>query len=274
MSRRRLVKTIIVLIVLSIIGGGLKIYGSIVGGSKSVFVDAATSIANTLAIVLILKFFREGMEPPDTDHHYGHHRLALGGPISMLMLYSFVTGLIVFDLMKSFGIAYEVKYESPIYASIAMIPYGIAVFMAKKSRSMVSSYGGFTAVELMESVVSITSSLGGAMISYIVDFLGALALTSYLFYELIENFREVVLSISDVAPRDIMNKVYRIVEGYGVDVERVRVRRVIENIYYGDIVVKVKPSTSIEKAHLIADKIEKELKKQGIDIVIHVEPSE
>jgi divalent metal cation (Fe/Co/Zn/Cd) transporter len=273
MSSPKVVRIIVLLIVLSIVGGVLKIYGSIVGGSKSVFVDAATSIANTIAILMILKFFKEGMEPPDKDHHYGHHRLAIGGSISMLMLYSFVAGVVTVDLINSLGKAYKVGYESPIYASIAIVPYGLAVLIAKRSYSIVSSYGGFTAIELIESIVSILSSFGGAAISYIIDFSGAIVLTGYLFYELVENLRQVVIAISDVAPKDVIDRIIRVAEDFGVDVERIRVRRIIENIYHGDIVIKIEPGIPIEEAHSVADTIEKELRKQGIDVVVHVEPS-
>jgi len=273
MNSPKVVRIIALLIVLSIVGGVLKIYGSIVGGSKSVFVDAATSIANTIAILMILKFFKEGMEPPDRDHHYGHHRLAVGGSISMLMLYSFVAGVVTVDLINSLGKTYKVGYESPIYASIAIVPYGLAVLMAKRSYSIVSSYGGFTAIELIESIVSILSSFGGATISYIIDFSGAIVLTGYLFYELVENLRQVVIAISDVAPKDVIDRIIRVAEDFGVDVERIRVRRIIENIYHGDIVIKIEPGIPIEEAHSVADTIEKELRKQGIDVVVHVEPS-
>jgi divalent metal cation (Fe/Co/Zn/Cd) transporter len=269
----RLVKSLTILIALSIAGGVLKIYGSVVGGSKSVFVDAATSIANTIAILMILIFFREGMEPPDIDHHYGHYRLAIGGPISMLMLYSFVAGIVTVDLFDSFGKAYRVSYESPIYASIAIIPYGLAVMITKRLHPIVYSYGGFTAIELIESTISILSSLGGAAISYIIDFIGAIALTVYLFYELVKSLREIVIDVSDIAPIDVIDRIHRVAKDFGANVERIRVRRIIESIYQGDVVVRVEPSTPIEKAHSVADNIEKELKKQGIDIVIHVEPS-
>jgi divalent metal cation (Fe/Co/Zn/Cd) transporter len=273
MNSPKVVRIIALLIVLSIVGGVLKIYGSIVGGSKSVFVDAATSIANTIAILMILKFFKEGMEPPDRDHHYGHHRLAVGGSISMLMLYSFVAGVVTVDLINSLGKTYKVGYESPIYASIAIVPYGLAVLMAKRSYSIVSSYGGFTAIELIESIVSILSSLGGVAISYTIDFSGAIVLTGYLFYELVGNLRQVVIAISDVAPKDVIDRIIRVAKDFGVDIERIRVRRIIENIYHGDIVIKIEPGIPIEEAHSVADTIEKELRKQGIDVVVHVEPS-
>ena len=154
-------RTMALLVALSLVGGVLKIAGGALGGSKSVFVDALTSIANSLAIILVLKFFKASMEPPDGDHHYGHHRLTLGGPISMLMLYSFVAGVVVLDLANSASKSYEVGYEAPLFAAIAVIPYGTAVLMAR-SCSLTAGYASFTVVELIESATSITSSMCGA----------------------------------------------------------------------------------------------------------------
>lgn len=264
---------LIMLIVLSMVGGILKVYGSIIGGSKSVFVDAMTSIANTLSIVLILKFFRAGMEPPDKNHHYGHHRLILGGSISMLMLYSFVAGIVVIDIINTLGKEYNVSYISSIYATIALVPYGFAIYIAKKSYSIASMYASFTAIEFIESSISIATSAGGATINYLLDFIGAIALSSYLFYELVDNFREVVTAISDIAPNEIMEKIYEVAKNHGLEIERIRVRKIFGNIYHGDIVVRIALGTLIEDAHSIADSIEKELKKHGIDVIVHVEPS-
>lgn len=267
-------RSITILILLSVTGGVLKIYGSIVGGSKSVFVDAMTSIANTLTVIFILKFFKAGMEPPDTDHHYGHHRIAFGGVISMLMFYSFVAGLVVMDIVNSVGRRYSVDYDSPIYAILALIPYGVATYIARKSHAIVMSYAGFTAIELFESLVSILSSIGGVIISYLIDFTGAIALTFYLFLELVKNFKKIVEVVSDSISRDIVEKVFKIVENYGLTIHRIRLRKIVENIYHGDIIVKIPPSTSIEEAHNIIDIVEKELKKNGIDVTIHIEPQE
>ncbi|MCS7108743.1 MAG: cation transporter [Sulfolobales archaeon] len=261
------------LIVLSIVGGLLKIYGSFVGGSKSIFVDALTSAANTLAIVLILRFFKVGAVPPDRDHPYGHYRLALGGSISMLMLYSFVAGIVILDLINSFNKPYTVNYESPLYAAVALIPYGIAIYVGRKGNSILSGYAGFTAVELIESLISITSSIGGIAVSYLVDYAGATILTAYLLRELTISIRDVVNLVSDIAPDDVVEKVFNDVTSHGLEVGRVRVRKVLENVYQGDVVVKLPPNTSVEDSHKVADIIEKELKSRGIDILVHVEPN-
>ncbi|MEM4576365.1 MAG: cation transporter [Candidatus Nezhaarchaeales archaeon] len=261
------------MVTLSLIGGALKICGGIVGGSKSVFVDALTSIANSLAIILVLKFFKASMEPPDSDHHYGHHRLTFGGPISMLMMYSFVAGVIVLDLIASFGRDYKVGYEAPIFAVLATIPYGLAVYVAR-SRSLTISYARFTTIELIESSTSIASSIGGVAISYIIDYVGAIALSLYLFIELANSFKEIVVAISDVAPKGVIDKILENADKYGLEVHRLRVRKVLENVYQGDMVVRLSSSKPLEEAHNVIDVVEKELRKDGIDVSIHVEPSD
>jgi len=38
------------------------------------------------------------------------------------------------------------------------------------------------------------------------------------------------------------------------------------------MVVKVSSDTPIEDAHNVVDRIEKELRRQGIDVTVHVEP--
>ena len=265
-------RTMVLLVALSLAGGVLKITGGVLGGSKSVFVDALTSIANSLAIVLVLKFFKAGMEPPDGDHHYGHYRLTLGGPISMLMLYSFVAGVVVLDLANSAGKSYEVGYEAPLFAAIAVIPYGTVVLMAR-SLSLTTDYASFTVVELIESATSIASSTCGALVSYLIDYFGAVALTSYLFFELAKSFRGVIATISDTAPREVVDKIIENASKYGLEVDRLRVRKVLEDVYQGDMVVRLSPYARLEEAHAIVDAVERELRSRGIDVSIHVEPS-
>jgi len=265
-------RTMALLVALSLVGGVLKIAGGVLGGSKSVFVDALTSIANSLAIVLVLKFFKASMEPPDGDHHYGHYRLTLGGPISMLMLYSFVAGVVVLDLANSAGKSYEVGYEAPLFAAIAMIPYGTAVLMAM-SCPLTAGYASFTVVELIESATSITSSVCGAMVSHFIDYLGAVALASYLFVRLANSFREVIAAVSDVAPREVIDKIIENARKHGLEVDKLRVRRVLGDVYQGDMVVKLSPDAQLQEVHAMVDVVERELRSCGIDVLIHVEPS-
>jgi divalent metal cation (Fe/Co/Zn/Cd) transporter len=128
-------------------------------------------------------------------------------------------------------------------------------------------------VELIESATSITSSACGAFVSYLVDYLGAVALTSYLFVELAKSFREVIAIVSDVAPREVVGKIIESARKHGLEVDRLRIRKVMEDVYQGDMVVKLSPDARLEEVHAVVDVVEEELMSRGIDVSIHVEPS-
>ncbi len=263
----------IAIIFLSAIGGFFKILGGFVGSSKSVFVDALTSIANTLAIVIMYKFFNISMEPPDEDHHYGHHKMVLGGPISTLMLYSFVAGIIVIDLYETFGKPYTVGILAPIFACIGLAPYILAIALARYIGGTFSYYARFTVIEIIESMTTIAVAFAGALINYLIDFAGAIALSCYLLIELTKSFREILEYISDAAPKEVIRNLESILNGYGITAKRIRIRRIAENLYQGDIVVKLPPNISIEKAHQLIDLLEKKLKDRlNAEITIHTEP--
>ncbi|HDI02268.1 MAG TPA: cation transporter, partial [Ignisphaera sp.] len=192
-------RVLVLIVMLSIIGGLFKILGGIIYGSKSLFVDAMTSIANTFAIIVTVYFFRISFIPPDKDHPYGHYRLALGGPITTIAAYSFVFGIALMDLIETAGRSYTVSIYAPIMAVLGFVVYAIAIALAKKMGGVFTTYARFTVSELIESSTTIATSLAGALLSYLVDFAGAIALLAYLFKELVGNTREVIAHISDFA---------------------------------------------------------------------------
>ncbi|MEM3346143.1 MAG: cation transporter dimerization domain-containing protein, partial [Desulfurococcaceae archaeon] len=177
------------------------------------------------------------------------------------------------DLYNAYDTPYTVNLWAPVFALAGLVPYTVAIAVSKRIGSTAVYYARFTVVEIIESGVTVLTALGGALVSYLVDFAGAVALLSYLIVELAKSFREVVAYVSDAAPEEIVRRLESILRDYGVVAERVRVRRVAENVYHGDIVLKLPPGMSIEKAHSVADSIEKEVKnKLNIDIVVHIEP--
>ena len=79
--------------------------------------------------------------------------------------------------------------------------------------------------------------------------------------------------VSDETSKEIIRDIEMEMSGLGVRVERIRVRRIIEDVYHGDVTVSLPPQMSVEEAHEIADEIEKTLKeKYNIDVTVHIEP--
>ncbi len=259
-------------VVASTMGAIVKLLGGIVYGSKALFVDAMTSIANLIALVATIYYYTKTMIPPDLDHHFGHHRLGFAGALVTLIAYSFVAGIVVVDLSGTEP--YIVSIYAPLYAVLGLIFYSIAIIVSKSISEYFTPYSLFTVSELIESATVILASLLGSMYSYIIDYGGAIVITIYLFYELYETTRDMVKVLSDIAPPPhIVDEVRRSIEKWNVKVEKVRLRMIKEGYYQGDIVVRLPPNITVEEAHNITDKIERELKeKYNVEATIHVEP--
>ncbi len=246
---------IILVLMLSFSGGFVKIVGGIFYGSKALFVDAMTCIANFIALTASIYFYKVSLLPPDRDHHYGHYKLGFGGAIISILAYSFVAGIVVMNLI-SFK-EYQVRIEAPFLAILGFIFYSLAIVVARKISEFLTPYTVFTVSELLESLVVIASSLAGALYSYLIDYIGAIILATYLFIELYSVARDVIMNISDIAPpTKYINNVREFIESQGFKVKSIKIRRIHSRLYHGDIVLV--PRNNIDYKELI--KKVKELK--------------
>ena len=254
------------------LGGAVKIAGGILYGSRALFVDALTSIANFVSIIATVYYYRKSLLPPDLDHHYGHHRLGFGGAFTTIMAYSFVAGLSVWELL-SFE-PYRVSPMAPFYAFLGFIFYAIAIFLSRRAGEYFAPYAVFTVSELIESVTVIVASFLGSVYYYLIDYAGAVVIVGYLFYELYDIARDFIKVMSDIAPEpSLVKNIRREVEEMGLKVISIRLRMIRRGYYQGDIVIRVDPSMSVEEAHRVADEVEKRLKeKYNVDVIVHVEP--
>lgn len=264
---------IVALVILSIAGSIVKIYGALAYGSRSLFVDALTCFANIAALIFTIYFYKLSITPPDTDHPFGHYRLGIGGTLASMITYSFVAGISSMELLRSTD--YVVEMQAVYYAIIGCIIYSVVIFLALRIDRIFKTYGAFTVSELIEGIVVIMASLGGALYSYLIDYAGAIILTLYIFYELIVSSREVLAIVSDKAPsHDILMSIRELIERNNFFVKEMRIRCVYPGKYHGDI--KVYPTVKSDYEH-IWDEIEELkkilLKRYSIDSVIEVIPA-
>ncbi|RLG84894.1 MAG: cation transporter [Thermoprotei archaeon] len=267
----------IVLVLLLAAGGALaKVLGGFLYGSRALMVDALTSIANMLALLGTVYYYRQSLMPPDEDHHYGHHRLSLGGVFVTLMTYSFVAGLAVAELL--FTRSYSVDVKAPLAAAVGLALYSGAILVARRAGPQFSPYSVFTVSELIEGATVIAASFGGALYSYVIDLAGAYLVTAYIFYELYDVSQDFMRKMSDVAPPPgFVQQVVRDIESVtpGVKVKKIRLRCVTPGRYQGDVVIGMDPSKSVVEAHVVAQRIERVVRhRYGLDLVIHIEPLE
>ncbi|MEM0025573.1 MAG: cation transporter [Zestosphaera sp.] len=251
----------------SSLGGVFKILGGILYGSKAVFVDAMTSIANLLALLLAIRYWRNSLKPPDEDHHFGHYKLAFGGSISTLMIYSFVAGLVTLKLIELRE--YTVSLEAPLMAFLGVLCYVVAISVSRRLKGIFIHYSKFTVSELIEGAVVVTSSLAGALLSYLIDYVGALILALYIFYELREVFSEVMNYVGDTAPSlDVVRVVKDEFSKNNLSLGSIRLRNVDGSHYQGAATVLVSPEDDIVVLSERVGKVKEALHGLGIDLTI------
>ncbi|MEZ0289625.1 MAG: cation transporter [Sulfolobales archaeon] len=259
---------------LAIVAGIVKTLGGVLYSSRAVLVDAATSIANIMSVIVIIYYLRESLKPPDTDHLYGHFRLALGGEFFTILIYSFVAGLMILDLASGFEESYRVDLRASIYSSIGMTLYIGAISLGRRLGESFKTYVNLTYIEIIEGVTAILASLAGALISYIIDLAGGCALYIYLVREIFFSSIRFIRDISDEVESEVVEKTMRIVNDLGLELKSVRLRRFYKKLYYGEMIIAMRGDRSVEEAHRIVDQLEKRLMKENIYISIHVEPSD
>jgi len=261
------------LLSLAVAGALVKILGGFIYGSKALLVDALTSMANILALALSIHFLSLSTKPPDEDHPYGHRRLALGAPLVTLMAYSFVGGVAVTELIHV--APYRISIYASYCAAIGLALYAAVIALAKRVSRYLSTYAVFTYTELIESGITIVAAVGGALLSYFIDYCGAIAITGFIFYELVEEGRSLLTKISEYAEPRLLREIAETLRSMGIDVRCVRVHSVEEGLYRGDVTIAVDPRKSVEEVHRVADEVEKILRERfGVEVVVHVEPRE
>ena len=261
-----------ILIALAILAGLFKIIGGVIYSSKAVTVDAATSIGNILAIGIVNRYYKLSKLPPDKDHHYGHIRLAFGGDVYTLMIYSFVAGLLTIDLIQGLSARYQVSFYASIYSAIGTVLYAIVIFLSRRIGRILELYSRVSVIELIEGLTATSAALAGAFISYLIDLVGGFGLYLYLIIELLRSSRKLIIEISDRSSDRVLREIIDIAEKYEVVVKSVKVREVYADHFYSDIVIGVPADLSVREAHDVIDKIERRLREKNIVAIIHIEP--
>ncbi len=263
-------RAIALALVLSCIGATLKLWGALAYGSKAVLVDGLTCASNLAAGFFALASACHASRPPDEEHHYGHERLQYLGVLASMLAYAFVAGIAVSEVAKTQP--YHVDERAAAYAIAGGAVYALSILASRRGGVAGQAYASFTASELIESVVTAAAAYAGATLSYIIDYAGALALTLYIFYELYEYTKKLMIPLSDRAPDELAREVRELLERHGVHVERLRLRVIVPGRYHGDALVSV-PGRDYDSAHELVDRLVDELHRRGVDLTVHIEPS-
>ena len=259
--------------VFALLGALSKILGSLLYGSRALFVDALTSIANLAALFIVLYYLSESMKPPDTDHPFGHMRLRYGGVAAILSIYMFIAGFSAATLYYS-SHGYHVEKGSAYAAIIGAAFYAAAIALSRNLDESIRIYAGFTTSELVEAGIVIPSAWLGYAKGYLFDLGGAAIILLYLFYEAIETHQHLIRAIADTSPPPrVYEEVKREARLRGLVPVAIRLRMVDERHCSGDMTVRPQKGMAPDIADVLADEVMEELHERGCDVVIHVDYS-
>lgn len=250
-------------------GGFVKTTGYLAYGSKAVLVDAITCVAAAIGGFIVLLTTRASLEPPDADHPYGHERIAYGGPLGVIVVYAIAAGFSI--AMMGAPEPYSVDWRASLIALAGTTLYALAIIVARLDPVGGSTLAIFTFSEILEGLVSATASYLGSTLSYIVDYAGGLIILGYLLISLSKETRRIVVELSDITEKSIVDDIRRAFEDRRFRVRSLRVRRVIPGKYHGDAIVEAPCDMPLDVANILVDEITDNLAKNNVDLVVHVD---
>ncbi|MBM4129098.1 MAG: cation transporter [Nitrospira sp.] len=257
------------------------IYGHITN-SIAMMSDGFHSFFDGISNIIGLIGIWIASHPPDKKHPYGHKKYET--------LFTIIIGLMIFatcyQILKKAYLSYFEGYTTtvtPISFAVMFITMGVNIFVmlyeSKKGKQLGSQFliadAMHTRSDILASIAVIISLFLSKTGYTIADPLVGVIITIFIArigYKIIKEASDILVDTFCIDTSAVMYVVNRIEGIKGC--HEIRTRGSMDSIYL-DLHVLVDRSMSTEKAHEIADRIEREIKKEFpsvVDIVVHIEP--
>jgi len=259
-----------------------KIVVWIATGSLAVLSQAIDSLLDIVALGLVLVAVRVASKPADASHHYGHAKAENLVAFAQTVFLSVIVIGIVVEAVRRMG--EEAPVEAPVYALVvlalsALVDAGRAMWLvarARSSRSAALAAGALNvATDVGTALVALVSLLfvraGSNTADAVGGFLVAIAV-GVAAYRLGKRSVDVLMDRAPTAPVEAIEEAAARATGVA-ETRRVRVRGTTEQVF-ADVTVAAGRTASLERAHQIAEEVEREIDRvvPGADVVVHVEP--
>ena len=262
----------------------VKVLVVLLTGSLGVIASLADSAFDFLGGLLAYFGVRKAREPPDHDHHYGHHKYGALSGLGQLLLIAIVAFLILFEAGNRFfhPIALSITSFDLAVMGVAIL---VDVFMARylwskaskyRSTALEASAANYTSDIMQNSIVLI--GLAGASVGFnLADPLAAIIISLLMLRIVFKVGRRPMLELTDASPsKELIANVERIirstksVKGY----HKLRARVVGGRVYI-DVHVQFDPKLSLKRAHALSGKLKHTILKkipEVKEVLIHQEP--
>jgi cation diffusion facilitator family transporter len=276
MMRTRAERAALAALGATVIVAGAKLATSAATGSLAVLSQALDSVLDVVALGLAFFGVRIALKPADAEHHYGHAKAEnLAAFTQTLFL-----GVVVL------GVAVEAvrRLSSPAQA-VAAPGYALAVIAASavvdlvRVRILLSAAKADDSDALRAGALNFATDVGTAVIALVslllvrggiprADAFGGFVVAVAVAYAAVK--------LMDRAPSVRSDTIVEAAErAAGVEeTRRVRVRSAGKQVF-ADVTVTAGRTATLERAHDIAEAVEREIEKvmPGTDVIVHVEPA-
>ncbi|MGX4644594.1 cation diffusion facilitator family transporter [Holzapfeliella sp. JNUCC 80] len=273
----------IVGLILNIILVAIKLTVGLISGSVAIMADAINSLSDAGSSVLTLVGFHISGKRPDTGHPYGHQR------------FEDISGLIIAVVMLIVGVqfVYESvgKIISPTEIDLSLISLIFlvvsfviklwqAVFYYRLGNKLKSKTLIATGVDSRNDLITTGSIIFSSALFYFlninIDSYLALVVAVFIVYSSYKLIAESINLLMGSRPEDeLLEKVdqqlmsYKNILGY----HDLMVHEYGPNRIYAVIDIELDSTLSLDKAHEIVDRIERDFgKKFNINLVAHMDP--
>ena len=277
--------------ILNIILLALKFIAGIVGNSAAMIADAVHTLSDFITDIIILVFVRISNKPKDKNHDYGHGKFETLATLMIGLILLFVglgiawngTSIIISvfkgEVLESPGMIALVMAVISIISKEALYWYTIINGKKLKSEALVANAWHHRSDGLTS--IATTIGIGGAIFLgdkwTILDPLSALFVSIFIIKIAFQLMKPCIDELMEKSlPEKVENEITTIVESFKdvSDLHNLRTRKV-GNYCAIEFHIRLESSISLEKAHDIVTKIEKQLKEhygEKTHVIIHMEP--
>lgn len=272
----------IVGIVCNVLLSASKIVTGMVISSVSILADGINNLSDATSSLITLIGFKLSELPADEEHPFGHARIEY---VSGLIV-AFLIMVLGFDLIKSSfnkiinpdEISFSIISMAVLLASI-IIKFWMSIFNKKIGKIIESTAIEATAVDSLNDVYTTSAVLACTIIAKFtglkLDGYVGMGVALFIMYSGIKLVKETLSPLLGEAPNpELVSKIASKLRSYkGVlDIHDLVVHDYGPGRCFATVHVEVDSKNDIMESHDLADLIERDFKKGGIHLVVHLDP--
>ncbi|MHA1975846.1 MAG: cation diffusion facilitator family transporter [Candidatus Hodarchaeales archaeon] len=262
----------------------IKLIVGLWSGSLGILSEALHSALDLAAAAVTLFAVRSSARPPDSDHPYGHGKVESLSALFETLLLLITVIWIIFEATRRILLTDLEIITHPITFIVIIVAIAIDYSRSRLLSKMAKKYDSqalkadalhFSSDILSSSVVFVGLLFAGLGFP-LGDPLAAIGVAIIVLVMTVNLGKETIDSLLDRAPMGEKEKVKSVAEGVEgvIRCENIRIRK-SGHIYFIDLKIVVNPTISLEKAHIIAEKVTAEIQKTvpTADVSIHMDPT-